>query len=66
MVRQATASSNTSTDTIAINEWSSAAVTGASGEDGLTFIMTNNSHTFPASSTGEGSSYNDSVTIIEV
>lgn len=33
-VRQATASSNTATDTIAISEWSTAVVVGASGADG--------------------------------
>ena len=34
-VRQATASSNTATDTIAISEWSTAVVVGASGADAL-------------------------------
>jgi hypothetical protein len=33
-IRQATASSNTATDTIAITEWSTAVVTSASGADG--------------------------------
>jgi hypothetical protein len=65
-IRQATASANTSTDTIAIGEWSAAAVTSASGEDGLTFIMSNSSHTFPASAAGAVSSYSGSGTIIEV
>jgi len=46
-VRQAVASSNTSTDTIAIGEWSTAVVTAASGEDAYTVILTNESHTLP-------------------
>jgi hypothetical protein len=51
-VRQAVASSNTSTDTIAIGEWSSAVVTAASGEDAYTVILTNESHTIPRTTAG--------------
>ena len=60
-VRQATASANTSSDTIATSEFSAAVVAGASGEDGLTkgvkalYASSNNPTAWSAVSTTEGS-----------
>jgi len=60
-VRQATASSNTGSDTIATSEFSGAVVAGASGEDGLTkgvkalYAASSNPTTWSAVSITEGS-----------
>jgi len=60
-VRQATASANTSSDTIATSEFSAAVVAGASGEDGLTkgvkalYASSNNPTAWSAVSITEGS-----------
>jgi hypothetical protein len=56
-VRQATASANTSTDTIAIGEWSTAVVTGASGSDGISTYLYTVYKRASSASTPSGGSY---------